>query len=359
MASVFSSIVGSGVYLYMFSAFSGLGQRNIAKLAFTFVVLMLVNTFVHVSDPLNAIVYYTIIAAVYVSVFKVKYYATAIYIFIMFAIHYISAMFSTNLLIYVNRQIVDYRMAFKTDNLLYVAVLAIVACLLIYLVHRALRALVKYFEYIKDIQSSLYVLNSLLFLVLFVYLRLQIVTGTKVALIEGAGIAVLQIIQLIFVIGVFVWLMFTMNKHRILYTREMGQRNWKTIVELVANAKISKKPLSLIYAEFPYYDEFVKKYGSRRGSQIMDVVLGVARNTLDGAVIIKLRQNTLLFVLENCEEYRAIQQKEDFIKEYRNKVSAINDPNVARLLVGASKFDPIRHADYRSFMYSAQEQAYI
>lgn len=357
MAGILSSLVGSGVYLYMFSAFSGLGQRNIVKLAVTFVLLLITNVFVPVSGPLNAFVYYTIIALIFISIFKVKYYATAIYMFIMFVIHYSSAMISTNVLIYASRELVDYRLALKTENMLYIAIFAAIACLMVYTAHRALRSLVRYFEHIKDMQRNLYILNSVLFLAFFIYLRLQILTGTKVVALQGEGIRWLQMVQFASFVMVFLWLAFTLNKHRILYTREMGQRNWQTIVDLVSNAKMSRQPLSLIYAEFPYYDEFVKRYGARKGSQIMDVVQSTARNSV-GGVVIRVRQNALLLVLENCEEYRALQQKDDFLKDYQSKVAGISDPNVGRLLLGVSKFDPMVHSDYRSFMYSAQERAY-
>lgn len=356
MMTTISSLLGAGVFLYMFYVFSTSRKVNVEKLILIYVILVVANFFLPVNGVLNGVLYYGIMIGIYLLLFRESVFTTAVNSFLMFLIHYTSALLSTCIVLLYERRPVDFRYALKSEHLGYVLIFFLIAVALTVFLKNGLYKLNRYFDQIKDNQRYLTLLNTALILGLFLYLRLYIQNGILIASIRDTGLAFFMGLRLLVGVSLFFWLLFTTNRLKIVYKGQF-RGSGRTVSEMVIRAKVNKTGLSVIYLELPYYTDILKRIGPREAKGLMHDLKESAEICVPEALLLGFRENAFSVLLEQVDEAKARRIGQEIVEAFGKK-NANAPSNAFRCLVGVCEYDPLAHETHRELLLAAQENAY-
>ncbi|MDO4753462.1 MAG: hypothetical protein Q4A41_00505 [Bacillota bacterium] len=356
MISIISSMASACIILYMFLELTSTQKANPVKYGTTYFVVLLLCVFVPFTGPLWVSGFYLLIALMYRFIYKESYFVCACNTFIMFVIHFVSAMLSSSLVIMLSRKVADFRTVFRTDNVMFLLLFLIMSFLLTYYVKVWLYKLNDYFEQIKDQQSRLIALNVFLIFLLLIYLRLVVESSISIAVIRDVKLEFMMILRLLAGVSVFCWLLFTTNRN-LIYASNYNTKSTKILDQVLNKTKLKKSGLSVIYIEIPEYEGIVKKHGVKEGKKIVAAVKAVIKEQISRSYSLQIKQNSILVVIENMEYVLARQDVDRLDKVLHSRIK-IGPEGERWFLLGALEYDPIRHGTPQTLILSAQEAAY-
>lgn len=357
MLEFITGFLGAGIYILMFIMLAGSHRSNIAKLIIAFVIMLLANIFIPASDWLNALVYFTIVSLIFVFLFKQSIFASAANTFVIFLIHYLTAMVVSCLFLYYGRTIADYRFVFKTTQVLYTFVTVLIMGFVANYTRSALYTLGRLFDRIKDLQKGLYIKNFFIVLLAFLFLRLQLSAAVRIAPLKDGFLDFVFLIQLMVGYGMFVWL-FTMTNKLHLGIVGVRKKRSLTIKNLISKAKKSNNPLSVIFVEVPGYDRLVANSGAGNAKKLVQTLKACIEASAPGAPIVEVKENTMITVLENSDEYDAFGIQNKILNEYQKYYPSEGINSDTRLLIGISGYNAAIHQDHRALYGAARQNAY-
>lgn len=353
--SVISVLVSAVLVLFMFYELST-RKMNPVKYGGTYVLLLLLCAFIPFSNPAGVAGFYLLIALMFRFVYNESNYVSACNTFIVFSVHYISAMTSSALVLMMYRRIVDFREAFRTNHLLYLILFLIISITFIYLVKIMLFKLNDYFEQIKDSQRQLLALNVFLIFLLMLYLRIVIESGVSIAVIQDLKIRVLMILRLIAGVSLFFWLFYTTNRN-LIYSSKMNHKSAKMLDRILNKARLGKMSLSVIYIEAPGLEQIIKSKGAKEGRKVVSVIRNIVREVTPNAYTLEVRRSSLLVVVEN-EDFARVSRQSEILDEMLHSKVMIGRSGEKCFIVGATEYNPVTHDNPQTLIISAQEAAY-
>ncbi len=350
--SIVSCIAASALYIIMFMSFSSKAYQNFAKLGVTYLILLLMNVFVPVSSAFNAVVYFMTIVLIYLFIFRESIYSSSINTFLMFLIHYSSAMLSTNVYLLLNGELVDYRNAFATTRIGYLLILIAIAATLVFATRSALIALKKHFHVLKDRQFQLYATNLLIIILFFVYMRFNIKNSVKIVYTNDFLLNSYMALHLLVSFVLLVWLTLITNQFTINSTIR-SRKAGATFQDIVKKAKKDNEALSVVYINFPTFHDVVSMYGKKEGENLLRMASNVVRSVAPEGLMMPLKAGESLIILEKCDEPQAGLIVGDI--EHRLKETLYKNMSGVPFVTGLSQYNSLVHDDYKSLILSAKE----
>lgn len=347
MLSIVSCIMGAGLYILMF--FTLTRYHHIHKLFVSYFVLLVMQVFIPVSGFFSAFLFFAIISLMYLFIYRESVYSSAINTFLMFFIHYLSAMLATNTYLLLTGDLVDYRHAFNTSSLGYLLLLIVLAVTILYIVKQTLLMLRRHFDVLKNRQSEFYGINLGIVFILFLYLRLNISNSIKIVYLDDFSLNSYMALHLLISVGLLIWLMVMTNK-RMIHSTTRSKKDGETLDQMVNYAKRENESLSIIYFNFPDYGRIVEKYGKREGQKLLRIVDHVRIEVLPDAFTLPLKQGEAVVVLPSCEESKAWMLLGELERGLKDKLQEHH----IRFELGVSQYNPLIHDDYKAFILSAK-----
>lgn len=357
MMSVISVFVSASLFLFMFFELSTMKRANPVKYGATYFVLLLLCAFVPFSSVVGVMGFYLLIVLMFRFIYNESNFVSACNTFIIFSVHYISAMTSSSLIIMMFRKNVDFRDVFRTSHLLYFILFLIVSITLTYLVKMMLYKLNDYFEQIKDQQRKLISLNVFLIFLLLLYLRIVLVSGVSVAVIQDLKLQSMMILRLVAGISLFFWLFYTTNRNMI-YSSKFNSKSTKMLDQILNKARLRKTKLSVVYIEIPSLERIIKAKGVKEGKKVINVIRAVINEVIPKSFALELRRNSLLVMVEDTDFILVRQNAEILDKKLHSKV-LIGRDDERNFIVGAVEYNPVSHDNPQTLIISAQEAAYL
>lgn len=354
--SIVSAVVSASLILFMFFELSTMRRMDPFQYGLTYFVLLLLCVFVPLSTVAGVTGFYLVIALLFRFVFSETNFVSACNTFIIFAVHYVSSMISSALVIMMLRKNVDFRMVFRTDHLLFLILFLTISITLIYLVKMMLYKLNDYFEQIKDQQRRLISLNVFLIFLLLMYMRIVIVSGISIAVIQDLKLQLIMIFRLSAGVTLFFWLFYTTNRNMI-YSSKYNVKSTKLLDRILNKAKLDKMKLSVIYIEIPGLERIIKAQGAKEGKKIKAAIRAVVNETVPKSYSLEIKEHSMLIVVENTD-FVLVKQHCDSLEKMLYAKVIIGREGEKWFIVGATEYNPVVHDNPQTLIISAQEAAY-
>ncbi len=346
--SIASCIVGAGLYVLMFFTFTR--YHHMHKIVASYFVLLIMQVFIPVSGVFHAFLFYAIISMMYLFIYRESVYTTAINSFLMFFIHYSSAMIATNIYLLLTGKLVDYRHAFNTSSLGYLVLVTFLFITILYIVKQTLLMLRKHFDVLKERQIEFYGINLAVAFILFIYLRLNIRNAIKIVYFDNFSLNSYMALHLLISVILLIWLVVMTNRGLINSSPTRSKKDGETLDEMVRYAKEKNDPLSMIYLNLPDYGWIVEKYGKSEGQKLLRIVNQVRIDVIPFSVTLPLKKGEMVIVLRSCEESEAWV----YLNELDRCLNQALHENNIRFELGISQYNSLAHDDYKAFILSAK-----
>lgn len=294
--TIISSIFGAVLFLFMFYV---LASKFLAvPMGFhliNFIILIVMMVFVPVDGIVNAIIFYAVIALMFCLLYRESTFSTAVNVFLMFAIHFGTAIMMSNLHLYLRAGVFcDFRYVFQSTDLAYSISTTTVSAIFVVGLKQLLGSLNKHFDQIKTQQRKIFAVNILIFAVYLFFMKLNLDAGVNVVQLGNTWVDMYMAAMTVAISLLLAWLVKEMNT-RFVQTNSVAAPK-KRADALEKRMKEATGPLSIILVEFTNLAEIKRNFGGEEGEKLINEALRMITSLQLRTEILRAGDNAFVLV---------------------------------------------------------------
>lgn len=298
--AIISSILGAVLFLFMFYVLSS--KFLTVPMGFhlvNFVVLLVMMVFVPVNGLVNAMIFYSVVALLFCLLYKESTFSTAVNVFLMFSIHYGTAVMMSNIHLYLRAGVFcDYRYVFQSPDFTYAVSTTAAAAIFAIGLKQLLTKLNKHFDMIKIQQRKIFALNILIFSVYLWFMKLNLEAGVHVVQLGNTWVDMYMAAMTVVVTLLLAWLCKEMN-FRLVQTNAVSTPKRKADA-LEKRMTEADAPLSIILLEFGNIAEIKRSFGGEEGEKLINEALRMITSLRLRTEILRAGDNAFVLVCEGA-----------------------------------------------------------
>lgn len=351
--TIISSIFGAILFLLMFYALSS--KFLAVPMGFhliSFVVLLVMMVFLPVDGSVNAMVFYFIVAILFRVLYQESSFSAAVHAFLMFAIHYGTAIMMSNIHLYLRAGVFcDYRYVFQSADLAYSASTVAVAAILVLGLKNLLNRLNKHFDMIKTQQIKIFAVNIIIFAVYLFFMKLNLDAGVNVVQLGNTWVDMYMAAMTAALTLLLAWLVKEMNA-RFVQTSTVSEPKRKTDA-LEKRMKAASGPLSIILLRFVNLEEIKRNFGGEEKEKLINEVLRMVAGLQLRAEILRAGDNAFVLVCDGANLVAVKKYWEKLSEALEEFNERSNEKMHLEVLAGIAEYDPKEHLISDDFLRAA------